>query len=262
MSKGTDKAKEYLESLAQTHKLSDDETGVLLKVLENEKVAEDMGLGVLRHDEFSRSMDGLEKDKAEFGKTKDEWKSWYAEVLSAQKADGDKYADYDKLKADNLSYQKEFGDLEGTHKDIPPAFDASKFISREQMEKEFATRDGYTTTVIKKAVGLGMNHYQEFGKPLDMDALEKAAVQGNVSLDEAYNQLVAPARAEVSKAAGEKAVKEAYDKGAQDTMLKHKLPTDDKRSVVPHPLFDQKDADKAESPKEAFVSGYEEPLKA
>lgn len=260
MSKGTDKAKEYLESLAQEHKLSGDEKGVLLKVLENEKIAEDMGLSFLRHDEFSRSMDGLKKDQEAFGKTKEEWKGWYADFLAAKKADGDKFADYDQLKADNVAYQKEYGNLDGASKETPPVIDASKFVSQEQLNKALATRDGYTTTVIKKAVGLGINHLQEFGKPLNMDALEKAAVEGNVSLDEAYNQLVAPARAEVSKAAGEKAVTEAYEKGRQDTMTEHKLPTDDKPSA-PHPLFDQKEADKTGSPREAFVEGYRETAK-
>lgn len=261
MSKGTDKAKEYFQSLAQEQKLSKDETATFLKVLENEKIAEDMGLSLLRHDEFSRNMDAHKKDVDEFGKTKEEWKGWYADFLAAKRADGDKFADYDQIKAENASYQKEYGDLDGTHKDTPPAFDASKFISREQLAKELATRDGYTTTVIKKANQLSMNHFQEFGKPLDMDALEKTAVEGNVSLDEAYSQIVTPARTEVSKVAGEKAVKEAYEKGRQDTMTKHKLPTDDKPSV-PHPLFDQKDADKAGSPREAFVTGYEETAKA
>ena len=260
MSKGKDKAKEYFSSLAQENKLSEDETAALLKVLENDKIAEDMGLSFLPHDEFSRSMDGHKKNVEEFGKTKDEWKSWYATALQSTKANDEKFADYDQLKAENLSYQKEYGDLDGTSKDGPPPFDASKFISREDLAKELATRDGYTTTVIKKAVGLGMSHFEEFGKRLDMDALEKTAVEGNVSLDEAYSQIVAPARAEVSKAAGEKAVKEAYEKGAQDTMLKHKLPTDDKPSV-PHPFFDQKEADKAGSPRDAFVSAYEEPVK-
>lgn len=260
MSKGKDKAKEYLASLAQEHKLSEDEKGALLKVLENDKIAEDMGLSLLRHDEFSRNMDAHKKDVDEFGKTKEEWKSWYSDVLTAQKADSDKFADYDTIKAENLTYHNEYGDLNGTSKDAPPPFDASKFVSQEQLEKALGTRDGYTTTVIKKAVGLSSQHVQEFGKPLDMDALEKTAVQGNVSLDEAYSQLVAPARAEVSKAAGEKATKEAYQKGVQDTMTRHKLPTDDKPSV-PHPLFDQKEADKAGSPQEAFVTGYEEAAK-
>ncbi len=66
---------------------------------------------------------------------------------------------------------------------------------------------------------------------------------------------VAPARAEIVKAAHEKDVKEAFEKGVQDTMAKHKLPTDDKPSV-PHPLFDQKEADKAGSPREAFEAGW------
>lgn len=260
MSKGKDKAKEYLESLAQEHKLSEDETATFLKVLENDKIAEDMGLSFLRHDEFSRVMDGHKKDVEEFGKTKEEWKSWYADFLTAKEADGKKFVDYDQIKAENLTYHKEYGDLDGTHKDDPLPFDASKFISPEQLEKALGTRDGYTTTVIKKAVGLSSQHFQEFAKPLDMDALEKVAVHENVSLDEAYSQIVAPARAEVSKAAGEKATNEAYQKGVQDTITRHKLPTDDKPSV-PHPLFDQKDADKAGSSQEAFVTGYEEAAK-
>jgi len=200
MSKGKDKAKEYFSSLAQEQKLSEDETATFLKVLENEKIAEDIGLSVLRHDEYSRNMDGHRKDVEEFGKTKDEWKGWYADFLKAKDADGTKYADYDQIKAENLSYQKEYGDLDSEKKGAPPPIDASKFVSREDLAKELQARDGYTTTVIKKANELSMKHFKEFGVPLDMDALEKTAVEGNVSLDEAYNQNVAPARAEVSKA--------------------------------------------------------------
>lgn len=256
MSKGKDKAKEYLESLAQEHKLSDDEKGALLKVLENDAIAEDMGLSVLRHDEFSRSMDGLKKAQEEFGKQKDEWKTWYKDGLQAEKEKADKYADYDQIKAENQSYHTEYGDLDGVKTDDKPLFDASKFISPDQLEKALGVRDGYTATVIKTAVGLSTKHVQEFGKPLDMDNLEKVAVEGNISLDEAYGRIVAPARAEAAQVVAEKREKASYEKGVQDTMSKHKLPTDDKPSV-PHPLFDQQEADKAGSPREAFVSGYE-----
>lgn len=261
MSKGKDKAKEYFTALAQEHSLSDDETGALLKVLENDKIAEDIGLGTLRHDEFSRSMDGLKKDQDEFGKSKDEWKDWHVTALASVKANDEKYADYDQVKTENQSYHNEYGDLVGVKRAEEPPFDASKFISPAQLAKEFEIRDKYTVEVIKQTNQLSTQHIQEFGKPLDMDNLEKVAVEGNVSLGEAYNRIVAPARVEVAKADGEKAKNEAYQKGVQDTMSKHKLPTDDKRTV-PHPLFDQKDADKVGSPREAFVTGYEETTQA
>lgn len=265
--KNTDKATEYLRGLAQEHKLDEGVTASLLKVLENEGVANALGEGFLRHDEFSSQMDGFKKSQEEFEGEKKGWKDWYGDAVKTFESSKGTSAELQtKLDASDTqlrAYRESYGDPPGAGSqgnngnngagDNPP-FDTSKFMTRDDHEKALRERDANTIGVIKGAYQLGMDHFIKFGTPLDMNAMEKIAVEKGLPLNAAYSELIAPQVAEQQKTAQDEALKKAKEEGRQEAMRDHKIPNDDAPSA-PHIIFDApKPEDAPEGAgKEAFL---------
>lgn len=273
MSKNTDKTVAYLSALAQEHKLDDAAKANLLKVFESEALAEALGGDVLRHADFSRNSDELRKEKDEFDTERKEQKNWYGGAVQQFEANKTKSAELqttlDERDAQLQRYRESYGDPPGAGArdnngnngagDNPP-FDTSKFMTVEAHEKALRERDANIIGVVKGANRLSMDHYMQFGTQLDMDALEKIAVDTGLPLNAAYQELIAPQVAEKQKTAHDEAIKKAKEEGRQEAMRDHKIPTDDNPSA-PHLIFDavkKEDAPEGTG-REAFLGGYAEP---
>ena len=272
MSKNTDKTVEYLNTLAQENKLDDATKANLLKVFESEALAEALGGDVLRHADFSRNSDELRKEKDEFEGEKKLQKDWYGGAVTTFEANKAKSAELETSLSERdtqlKSYRDTYGDLQGADAPGPngnngagdnPPFDASKYMTREDHEKALQARDVNTIGVIKGAYRLGMDHYTKFGTPLDMDAVEKIAVEKQLPMNAAYAEHIAPQVAEQQKTEHEKQMKEAKEEGRQEALRDHQVPTDNAPSLS-HVFHDQAKPEDAPAGagKDAFMEGIRE----
>lgn len=95
---------------------------------------------------------------------------------------------------------------------VPNGFDASKYVSREDLEKSLGDVQGRVGTVLKVGLKLASKHAAKFGEELDVDALEKIATERGLPIDLAYQEYVRP-RVEAEQA--EKHRKEIDQKVAE-----------------------------------------------
>lgn len=108
----------------------------------------------------------------------------------------------------------------------PPAFDASQFISKADLQ-QFALDQGRRySSVIKDATRIASDHVARFGEAPDMDAIEKIAADNNLPLKAAYDQYVRPRVEEKQTKDMEARIKAARDEGARDALSRHSLPVD------------------------------------
>lgn len=209
--------KQYLEQLAQTAGLSDEDKANLMKVAGNEKVAKSLGDDILRQADYSRNLDALRADRQK-------WEKWYADSL--------------QWRADE---EARLAALTPTTPITPVStFDAEgyKKLLMEEVNKKTAAQEGQFIGLLKTGLSLVGRHMKEFNEPLDVDALAKVAVEKQQSLDAAYADLVSPRRAEAQKAKYEADLKAARDAGAREFASTHKIPID----TMPrehHPLLDK-----------------------
>jgi len=92
--------------------------------------------------------------------------------------------------------------------------------------------------LLKTGMSLASQHAVEFKERLDVDALEKIAVDKKVSLQQAYDEYVAPRRATQSEAQFKAKLDEARAEGAREFASKHKIPVDTQPREY-HPLLDR-----------------------
>jgi len=207
-------AKEYYAGLLKEAGVADDQQQAFLGILDNEAVAkklqDDLVAPKLRHDEFSRKMDDLAKQKQEndqkaqeyYLKSTNEFNAYHA-ALEALGTNPDNGAPKPNL--------------------ITTPTDA---ISRKDFEAELAKRDQQTLALMKTGLNLVGRHYKEFQEPLDTETLAKTALEKGLSLEQAYDQSVASRRADAQAAKYKADLEAAKLEGARDFASKHKIPVD------------------------------------
>lgn len=221
--------KEYWSSVAASIGLPEDQAKVAEQLFSNEKVA---NLFVPRP-EFSRSLD--EKDKA--------LQNYRTEVENYYKSESMKAADRQKLVDDAVARAQRYQDLYG---ELPndgsqpqasqrqPAFDTSKFISREDYDKELKRIEGQSLYVIKEGLKASQDYMSRFNKPLDIDALEKFAVEKNLPINLAYEKMIQPEIEAKSKSDLTELLKKAREEGAAEARSRANVPIDTQpREVSP-----------------------------
>lgn len=171
---------------------------------------------VLRQADYSRNMDELRKKQKE---TQD----FYAQMLT----DTDKNQQVvNQYAAENQQYKAKYGDLDdsGERKVIQTA--TGDFISKKEYEEELKRRDANYIGLLEVGLDIVGKHMYEFKEPLNIAALKKEAIEKNLSLQQAYDQMVMPRRTEAQAAALKTQLDAARAEGARDFASKHKLPID------------------------------------
>lgn len=200
--------KQYIEQLAQTAGLSDDEKAGILKVAANEKFAKSLSDDVLRQQDYSRNMDQL---KAEQTKTT----GYYQQLLNWK-------AEQEALIAQQLNgQQQQQQQVTGeylTKKELE-AFQTKYKAELEQQGQTFVN-------LLEVGMNLATQHVNEFHEPLDTGALRKIAVEKNLSLKQAYDEYVAPRRTELQSQSFAAKLAAAKEEGAREFASKHKIPVD------------------------------------
>lgn len=237
--------KEYLEQLAQTAGFTDEQKAGILKVAtENEKFLKGLEEGVLARSDYSRSMDALktEKDKMIADNTR------YYQSEAVRAAENQKVVD--QYAAAVQRYEAQYGKLEGTdgeRKVIQTA--QGEFISKKDYDESVKRMEGNFIGILKTGLKIATQHMHEFKEPLDVDALEKVAVAGNISLQQAYDQWVSPRRTESQAAALKTQLDAAKAEGAREFASKHKIPVDTGAREF-HPLLDR-------TPNQGGITDYQ-----
>lgn len=231
-------AKQYYDGLLKTAGVEDTARQALLgSLFADEKVAKALADDVvaprLRHDEFSRKMDEAT------GKIKRN-EEWYQKELKTQ-------ADMEEAKR---VYEAKAAALGTDPNDDPTkrlTTSVGDMVSRKDLDELLAKRDMNTITIIKSATRMADDYRSRFGKALDLDALEKVAVEKNLPLDIAYQQFIAPEVQTRTQADFDAKLVAAKAEGAREFASTHKIPVDTKPRE-PHMIFDRT-APAADAPK-------------
>lgn len=210
--------REYLQELAQTSNLDAASLGVVMKALDsNPKFAEGLGQGFSRQSEFSRAMDELRTQQTQVESVGKQQKDWWDKTQPAVQAA------IERAKA----YETKFGPIEGDGNGNGNGTGLSK-AEVEKMLKENAERGMQFTANVSKQMGYVLQDYAvKFpGKVLDLEAIEKKALESNMTIRQAYEATIAPDLEAKSKADHEAALKTAREEGAREVMSKHHIPID------------------------------------
>src|SRR6266498_519417 len=177
--------KQYIEQLAQTAGFSDEEKASVLKAVANEKFAKSLGDDVLRQQDYSRNMDALKtKEKATTDK--------YHELVTWKAGEEQKINDF------WTTYQAN-GGQPVVNSDYLTKKELAEFQAKQQ--EELNKRDQNYIGLLKVGMRLASQHVNEFHESLDTEALTKIAVDKNISIEQAYNEMVGPRRTEFQSAA-------------------------------------------------------------
>ena len=231
-------AKAWFQELATEAGYSPEETAALLKLADNPKAASRVETTVKTAEEDYVAQVG--RVKALDGQLKDyqTWANGNGTLSDGRKIDKGALAAYQELQQ---QYQEAVGKLQKIEQaGLPPEFDTSKFVTRDDIQKQLSDRDARYAGVIKQMGRLASKHAVDFKEALDVDQLEKLAMETNLPLDVAYERMIGPRMEEARKTAAE-AEKKAYaEQAVKDALSRHSLPTDPTPQATA-PIFIQRD---------------------
>lgn len=250
-------AKAYLQELARTAGISAEELAVLEKVADNAKFATELQNGVKRQSDYSRAMDEVTTLKQTVETQIESWRDWYK---TASTNDAAREEELIALRAKVNGTGGGSGGGNGTGGNGAGGGAGDKGLSL----KEIQEREGRMINIVKTGMRLASRHAAKFGEELDVDALEKLAVEKGLTLDLAYEQLIAPRVKTAADAAQAEALKKAREEGLQEGLSKRDVPGESTRGF--HPLFNRKVAEGEADPakltdgqrKDNFARAYEE----
>lgn len=101
-------------------------------------------------------------------------------------------------------------------------------------------RDQAYVGLTKSVAKATSDYISRFREPLDVDAVEKIALERGMSFDTAYKEFISPKVEAQRTVENEAALKAAREEGFRDAMSKHKIPADSAPREQ-HPFFDRKE---------------------
>jgi hypothetical protein len=221
-------ARKYLQELAQSTGVDVTSLEGVMKVLEgNDKFATALAASVSRQEDYSRNMDALRKDREAFQADKSSWTDWYKSATETDAAREAELQDLRKKVGTNGG-----GGAGGGNSD-------KVGMTREDLDKVLASERGNMISVIKAMGTISSRHAAEFHEALDVGAVEKIALEKRITVEQAYEDYVAPriqTRKDEEFAAKLKA---AHDDGVKEGLSKVGLPDDSAAPRGHHVLFDR-----------------------
>lgn len=259
-----DEAKAHFTKLAQDSGLDKDQTASVLQAMENEKFRGSLSQGYKRHEEYSRGLDEVRNEKERL-------KQWY------EKEELPKYQLYSKSLDELRRYQTEFGDL-GDDQGLNNGGDrngggnnnrragSGAAMTAEQFEKiledRLKQRDSAYVGLTKSAVKISADYTKRFNDTLDVDAVEKIALERGLSLDIAYQEYIRPKEQVLMETRHKDEIEKAKLEAVRDYASRHRLPVDSKAQEA-HPFFDRKTpatgagaGDEDRNSRDEFMKGW------
>ncbi len=201
-------AKEYIEQLAQSAGLSDEDKANMLKVAAaNDKFAKGLEEGFMLRSDYSRSQDAVKTEKERTAAYYQQLVTWKAEQEAALAGAGNGNGNGAVVNGEYIS-KAELAEMMKKNTE-----------AMQQQERSFIT--------IAKVMGkLASRHATEFKEELDTDALEKIAIEKQLPLQQAYEALVGPRREEAQAKSFAEKLKQAKEEGAREFASTHNVPID------------------------------------
>lgn len=256
--------KQYMTALAKEAGATDEQLQVVLQVVGHEKVSKQLGDDVMRHSDYSREMDKLREQEGKLARQQKEWETWYN--TDALPAFNRAQANASRLK----QFEETYGSLDGSDDGRRPnGAPTGDFITKKDAETYMRTLEQNMLQVTKKAVGYASKHLHEFGTPMDVEALERIAIERKLNIDQAYEELTRDSRAHLTESQKQAADKKRQDdldaareEGRREVRTQLRVPIDT-APKTPHPFFDRpkgEDAAKATDRvlRDDFVQTYNE----
>lgn len=228
-------AKQYMTELAQKAGLDSSTTDALLKAADKPEFAKELSAGVMRQSDYSRNLDTLK---------------------TQEQALLDNQAKWTKFHQDNVDYVK---DLEA--KAAGRGGDGGTGVTSADLDKRLKEATdkavAINVNITKQALRVADDYRSRFGKPLDIEALEKLALEKNLPISAAYDDMIRPEMEAKSKADQEKLIADARAEGAREALSKHNLPVDN-AAAEQAPFFQSKPADAQPLTEGARARGFAE----
>jgi hypothetical protein len=239
--------KEFWADYAKTSGLPENLVKAVDEALSNEKVAN----AFVPRSEYSRSLN--DKDTA-LKAAQDQLQKYQLDVQQYYKDEATKAAERQKAYDDAMALRQRYIDTYGALSDDPtqhrtvatPSIDPNQYISKKEYEDSLKRIEGQSLYVIKEGLKASQDYFSKFGKPLDIDALEKFAVEKGLPLNVAYTQMIQPELEAKQSSSFAEQLKKAREEGAAEALSRVKSPIDP-RPVEPSPFLSNvlKPADKA-----------------
>jgi hypothetical protein len=224
--------KQYLDELLRDAGVAADDPKrqAIFDVFSNEKVSKKLADDVMRQSDYSRAQDEL-RTKTQRNE------AFYADMLT--KTDANQKV-LNEWAAKVKQYETEYGALDDNGNGQRQVVQSvqTDFISRKDYDAEKQRTEANFIGILKTGLKIASQHMYEFKEPLDVDALEKVAVEKNVSLQQAYDQWVGPRRIEQQKAQFDAEKQKFADEKVREFASTHKVPLDQGPREY-HPIFDR-----------------------
>ena len=219
--------KQYWLDVAKNAGLPDEQVKALEAAVANDKFAN----AFVPRPEYSRSLD------AETQKYRD----LVAQNESYYKTEAQRAAENQRKVDEALQAAQRYRDLYGEldpgapqRTVATPSFDASKFMTKEEYDAALKRIEGQSLFVIKEGLKASQDYMANFGKPLDIDALEKFAVEKGLPINQAYEKFVAPEKEAAQNKTFAEKLAAARAEGAAEALSRANTPLDTRpREVSP-----------------------------
>lgn len=211
---------EYWAELAKKAGLPEDKVTPVLEALKDEAVQKTFKDGFKALPDYSRDLDSVrDRTKAETAaEVEGKYSDWYKQADAAYKHNLTIAEDYEK-------YQELYGSIDGNGNQ-PDA----RYLTQEQLDKRlnelFQARDKAYIGLQKQMARIVSEHVSKFNEPLDIDALEKLALDRGVDLPTAYQSYIQPRVEKANTEEWEAKLKTAREEGAREAMSRHNVPID------------------------------------
>jgi hypothetical protein len=201
--------KQYAEELLKAAGVSDDNVKqAVINIFSNEAVAKRVSDDMLRQSDYSRNMDALTAKVNANNTYRQELVTWEAS----------RKAEWERAIAEAANGN---GDRQ-----VIQTVQNPDVVTKKDFEAELQKRDGQFIGLLETGMSIASRHAVEFKEPLDTAALKKIAMEKNLSLQAAYDEMVAPRRAETGTAQRKAEIEAAKAEGAREFASKHKIPVD------------------------------------
>lgn len=253
----TNDLKKYWQDLAAKAGLSPEDTETVSKALGQDSVAKAFKDGFIPIPDYHRNLDQVKQEVTSERQRLEEWHQRTA--LPAYQTN---LAGIEELRR----YKEAYGDLV----DGPANYDNGNGngagLTQAQLDRYFAEKrrelDRDVVGLTKTVARMTMDHLTRFKEPLDIDAVEKLAVEKGLPPDLAYEKFIEP-RVQAQKDAEFKAQLEArYNEGLKDGRTKAASSPNDPRTKEYNVFFDRtedpkiSDLDADRKSQAAFLEGW------
>jgi len=258
--------KQYWQELAKKAGVSEDKMKAVLEALGDPAVEKAFNEGFVEtprhHSTIDTKVNEFKGKLTEAEKKALQYEEWYNKTA---KPTMDRYtSDFARLQ----KYEELYGKIDDAT-DRRQAIAATGMTKEEvdaYVQTQLKQRDAAYVNMSKDIAFASADYIQRFkGDPLDLDQVEKIALEKGIPFRQAYREMISPKIEEMRNQEIEAKVKAARDEGYKDALSKHKLPVES-APKEPHPFFERKEVpanvserEQDNRSREAFMEGWNNP---